>query len=254
MADPTGYAGQQRSGNAGTESSTLLFLMEQVINRMSTGTIVKVMAVTNDGGIDPVGFVDIQPLVNLVDGAWQSVPHGTIYACPYFRLQGGANAVIIDPVVGDLGIAQFADRDISSVIANKGQANPGSRRRFDMADGLYLGGILNGTPTQYVQMSAAGITIHSPTMVKLDAPDVQISCQTFELAATTSASITTPMLTINGSIHTTGAAQVDGASTVTGLATFNGGILDGATSKDIGGNHEHDHGTMTSTGHTGTVI
>jgi hypothetical protein len=27
-----------------------------------------------------------------------------------------------------------------------------------------------------------------------------------------------------------------------------------AQTKDVGPNHEHDHGTMTSSGHTGTVI
>lgn len=266
MADALSYSGQQRSGDAGTEFSTLQFLMRQVVNLMSTATIVKVAAVTNDGGIVPVGFVDLQPLVNLVDGAWQSVPHGVIYHCPYFRLQGGANAVIIDPEVGDLGIAIFADRDISSVMANKAQANPGSRRRFDMADGMYLGGVLNGTPTQYVQMSAAGIKLHSPTAIVLDALSIELTCQTFALNATISASITTPTLTINGNIHTTGNNQNDGSMivnggtilgstlAVAGIANMNGGIVDGLTGKNIDGNHEHDHGTMTLTGQTGTVI
>ena len=35
---------------------------------------------------------------------------------------------------------------------------------------MYLGGMLNGTPTQYVQFSAAGIKIHSPAAVVLEAP------------------------------------------------------------------------------------
>ena len=57
---------------------------------------------------------------------------------------------LIDPTQGDIGLAIFADRDISSVRANRAQANPGSYRRFDMADGVYIGGILNGMPTQTV--------------------------------------------------------------------------------------------------------
>ena len=38
---------------------------------------------------------------------------------------------------------------------------PSSRRRFDLADGIYLGGVLNLTPTQYIAL-VAGIMITSP--------------------------------------------------------------------------------------------
>jgi hypothetical protein len=89
--------------------------------------------------------------------------------------------VIIDPKVGDIGLCIFADRDISSVKANvaalrggKGSVTPGSGRRFDMADGLYVGGLLNGVPTQYVQFSASGINIVSPTKVTITAPETDI--------------------------------------------------------------------------------
>lgn len=272
MTDTSGFNGFMSPGNSSGQWNALQFMVKQLMRGMATATIVKVMAVTNDGGVSPVGFVDIQPLVNLTDGAGVSVPHGTIYGCPYQRLQGGANAVILDPEVGDLGIAIFADRDISSVIANKAQANPGSRRRFNMSDGMYLGGVLNGTPTQWVRFSTAGIELHSPTQIKLEAPDVRISCETFALAATSSASITTPTLTINGdtvqngNVHTTGNTQLDGSAivaggavlestlAVTGGASFDSTLIDGRTGKDLGGAHEHDHGTMTGTGHTGSVI
>jgi hypothetical protein len=137
-------------------------LVQSILSRIATATLVRVTAVTNAGGISPVGFVDILPLVNQTDGAGNAVPHKAISHCPYFRLQGGTNAVIIDPQVGDIGIAVFASRDISSVMANKGQANPGSWRRFDMADGLYVGGVLNGAPSQYVAFTASGISIVTP--------------------------------------------------------------------------------------------
>ena len=82
-----------------------------------------------------------------------------------------------------------------------------------MSDGLYFGGVLNGLPTQYVQFSAAGITIHSPTAVVISAQDVQINCQTLEIAASSSVTITTPILTING------ATQANGAITASGTVT-----------------------------------
>lgn len=266
MTDSSGFNGAQRQSDGIGEWGSLAFMMKRLLRRVSTATLVKVQAVTNEGEVSPVGFVDILPLVNLTDGAGVAVPHQTIHRCPYMRVQGGANAIILDPQVGDIGIALFADRDISSVTANKGQANPGSRRRFDMADGLYIGGCLNGTPEQWVRFSAEGIEIVSPTKVKLSAPDIEIDCATLEVNATTSVTVTTPTFTVNGDMHTTGDSLLDGGATVvgatvlkstlavTGAAGFASELVDGRTGKDIGGTHEHDHGTIAGSGHTGIVI
>ena len=220
------------------------------LGRVHTATLVKVVGVTNDGGVSPVGFVDIQPLVNQLDGAGVAIPHGTIYKCPYARLQGGPNAIILDPQVDDIGIAVFAERDISSATANRSTANPGSQRRFDMADAMYLGGVLNGEPTQYVQFSDAGITISSPSAVKLEAPDVEISCETLEIAATTSASVTTPMWTVNGNQVNNGDVNVSGTVQAPTVDVTTELLVLG---KDLGPNHEHTGGTLTG-GHTGMVI
>lgn len=165
MAD--GYQGAQNAGDGAGAFGAQSFLVRQILSRVNTCTLVKVVAVTNAGGVSPVGFVDVQPLVNQVDGAGNAVPHGVLHHLAYFRLQGGTNAVILDPQVGDIGIAVFADHDISSVAAGKAQANPGSWRRFNMADGLYIGGVLNGTPVQYVQFSASGINIVTPGAVSI---------------------------------------------------------------------------------------
>lgn len=146
------------------------FIAQQILNGANTATLVKIKSVTNSGGLTPVGFVDVHPLVNQIDGSGNSMPHGTVYHIPYMRMQGGTNAIILDPQVGDIGIAIFADHDISSVVAAKGQANPGSWRRFDKSDGLYIGGFLNGTPTQYVQFSSAGIKLVSPTAIEFESP------------------------------------------------------------------------------------
>ena len=133
------------------------------------------MACTNEGDLSPVGFVDIMPLVNQIDGKGNPTPHVTIYNIPYLRLQGGTNALILDPQVGDIGIAVFASRDISKIKSTKAQANPGSGRSYDFADGLYLGGVLNAVPQQYVRFSSSGIEIVSPTKITLTAPDIEIN-------------------------------------------------------------------------------
>ncbi|WP_048996446.1 hypothetical protein [Burkholderia multivorans] len=174
MTVENGYKGTQDPTSSTSEFNAYSFLIRQILSQISTATLVQVKSVTNSGGVTPVGFVDVLPLVNQLDGYNNAVPHGLIHNVPYFRIQGGTNAVIIDPQVDDIGICVFADRDISSVKANKAQANPGSKRRFDMADGLYIGGVLNRTPTQYVMFSDSGITIHSPTKIVLDAPTVEV--------------------------------------------------------------------------------
>lgn len=149
------------------EFNALSFVIEQALSKMQTALPVKVISCTNSGGLSPVGTVDIQPLVNQVDGAGNPTPHSTIHTVPYVRIQGGANAVIIDPQPGDIGVAVFASQDITKVKNTKGQANPGSFRVFDWGDAMYIGGALNGVPTQYIQFTASEINIVSPSNVKI---------------------------------------------------------------------------------------
>lgn len=154
--------GALRPSTTWGDYNNILFVVMQALAKMQTATIVKVMACSNSGDASPVGTVDVMPMVNQVDGSGNPTPHGTIYNIPYFRIQGGANAVILDPQVGDLGIAVFASRDISNVKSTKAQANPGSWRQYDWGDGMYLGGLLNGTPNQFIQFSLAGIVVSVP--------------------------------------------------------------------------------------------
>lgn len=162
------YSTNQQYGDAASDYGMMQFMINSLISRKATATVGIVRAVTNTGGVSPVGFVDLQPMVAQVDGNGQPTPHGIINNVPYFRLQGGANAVIIDPAVGDIGIVIFASRDISSVKNNKAPSNPGSRRQFSMSDGLYLGGILNGTPTNYIRFDSDGnITLKPASVVNV---------------------------------------------------------------------------------------
>lgn len=242
----------------------LAFLVQQFLNKVQTATLVRIEKCTNSGGLSPVGFVDVTPLVNQIDGQGLPTPHETIYNLPYFRIQGGANGIIIDPEVGDIGICVFASRDISKVKSTKAQANPGSRRMHSFSDGMYLGGVLNGVPSQYVQFSTAGIRIHSPTLVKLDAPDIQLVATTIEATASASVTITAPVVAINAATSATvttptftvkGATVLEGTLSQTGggAATLSGSL---AVTGDITGQgtslHTHTHsGVTTGTGNTG---
>ncbi|KPA87281.1 hypothetical protein PF66_06191 [Pseudomonas asplenii] len=141
---------------------------------MRTNTLVQVLSCTNDGGVSPVGLVDVKVLVQRMDGAGNVIDAGTVFRVPYVRVQGGTDAVIMDPKVGDIGIAAIADRDLSVIKASKAAGAPGSSRKHDMADALYIGGVLNGTPTQYVQFTDGGINLVSPTKVTIQAPAIEL--------------------------------------------------------------------------------
>jgi len=149
-----------------SEQNGLNFAIQQAMLKLQTALPVRVMAVRN-AGLAPVGQVDIQVLVDMVDGQGNTVQHGTISNVPYFRLQGGTNAVIVDPSPGDIGMACFCSRDISAVKSVKDAAPPGSWRSHDFSDALYLGGFLNGTPTSYIQITEGGILVHNASGVKL---------------------------------------------------------------------------------------
>ena len=151
--------------------------IKRFLTTFRTAAVVQVISCTNSGDLAAVGFVDVQPMVNMLDGLGNAMPHGTVYNIPYFRVQGGTNAVIIDPEVGDIGLAIFADRDISAVKVNRAVSNPGSFRRADMADGLYFGGFLNAVPTQYFRFCSVGIyaTDKNGNTIKMEAAGVTIN-------------------------------------------------------------------------------
>lgn len=211
MSDPT--QGQQSQSSGTSQFNAMSFMVQQMISRVNVATLVVVQACTNSGGVSPVGTVDVQILVNQVDGAGKAVPHVTVYGLPYLRLQGGANAVILDPQPGDIGVAVFAHSDLSAVKATKAQANPGSARRNSIADGMYLGGMINGVPTQYVQFSDDGIKLLSPTRIDLVAPIVNVTASAsmtvqtaaLDLEASATATMNSPANSIAG-----GATVIDG--------------------------------------------
>lgn len=154
-----GFFGQKGYNSSNSQFNSIMFMIQQALGLTNTIKLVKIKKVADVGAVAPVGFVDVQPLVNMMNGIGDASEHGTIFNIPYFRIQGGRNAVIIDPEVDDIGIMVCADRDISSVKESKKVGNPGSFRRFSMADGLYIGGVLNGEPEQYVRFSEDGIEI-----------------------------------------------------------------------------------------------
>lgn len=139
------------------------YIIRQIVGAVHTATLVKVLAVRPTS--DRVGFVDAQPLMNDVTTAGVVIAQTPAYNLPYVRYQAGPSAVILDPVVGDIGLAIFAESDITAVKKTLKEGPAATARTHSSADGLYIGGVLNAAPTQFVRFNtgAAGIDIVSPS-------------------------------------------------------------------------------------------
>jgi phage baseplate assembly protein gpV len=149
------------------------FLIKSLIGTICTMMPVEVMTV-QAGGATGESTCSVMPLVNQIDGIGNATPHGIISNVPVWRLQGGVSAVVCDPAIGDIGLAVFAMRDMSSVQTNKAQSNPGSFRQYDWADAVYIGGIFNPAPTQYVLMDSTGVTVVAPNQITLQSPTINL--------------------------------------------------------------------------------
>ena len=225
-----------------TEMAQIQLMIKSAMSGVRTSMPVQVVKVTNTGGLSPIGYVDLQPLVNLVDASGNAIKHAVVHNAPYMRIQGGANGIIIDPVVGDIGIALICDRDISTVKNTSGISAPGSNRKFDISDMVYLSTIIGQAPTQYIQFNSAGITIHSPTKVTISAPNVEID-------GSSQIALNAPTIVLNGAIQ-------QGSGSFAGNAVFGGSIT---ATGDVTGNgtslHSHKHGgVQTGSGQTGVPV
>lgn len=176
------YPLQNTAASSTSDFGANEFHINQLINLMSTATIVQVKKFRrkqgsdsggqgsqqqqdNDKGgtVDVIGFVDVLPLVNMVSGDGTNTKHQVVHNMPYFRLASGKQGIIMDPQEGDIGIVVFADRDISAVKKAKKQSPPGSGRRNDFADGMYISTVLSKEkPESYIQFDNNGSISVSP--------------------------------------------------------------------------------------------
>ena len=129
-------------------------VVKSLIGNAHTSAIVSVLSVDSQNTL-----CSIKPLTMLIDAQKNAYERGVINDVPFYRLQGGINAIICGPQVGDIGLAVFCERDISMVKRNKVQSPPSSKRQYDLNDAVYIGGFLNNSPQQYIQFTETGINI-----------------------------------------------------------------------------------------------
>lgn len=221
-----------RPQDTSSEANAQQFLMHQFLMSKAFITLALVTSVSDSGEV-----VSVKPMVDGFTGGGDRIPSGVISGVPVWRLQRGASAVIMPPVAGDIGMIAMCDRDITSVKATKDAALPGSNRTHSYSDAIYLGGVLNAEPSQYVKFSNDGIDIVSPLVV-------QVNGNTVVINADAKISLNSPIIEANGQL-------TQGAGSYAGNATFGGNIT--ATGEVTGnGIHlsTHKHGGVESGGST----
>lgn len=217
-----------RPQDTSSEANAQQFLMHQFLMGKAFITLALVTAVNDSGEV-----VSVKPMVDGFTGGGDRIPSGVISGVPVWRLQRGASAVIMPPVVDDIGLIAICDRDITAVKATKDAALPGSNRTHSYSDAIYLGGVLNAEPSQYVKFSNDGIDIVSPLVV-------QVNGNTVVINADAKISFNSPIIEANGQL-------TQGSGSYAGNATFGGDIT--ATGEVTGnGIHlsTHKHGGVES--------
>jgi len=181
------------------------WVVRRLLRQIHTADLVKVLKVYPTAGT--VGFVDVQRLVQQQTTNGVGVEQAPMYRFPYLRMQGGLSAIILDPVEGDIGLAVFAERDITRAVQTRDYGMAPTNRAFDAGDGLYMGGFLNADPTQYVQFKPDGgidvVSTGSVNVTAAAASTLTAPAWTVNGPTTFADPITAPEATINGIAFTT---------------------------------------------------
>ena len=176
MASNDPVKGNKRATSGSSNFNAMEFLIRNtILGLVNTAIPVIVTAVDAGGAGAATGYVTVKPLVCQVDGFGETLDPAELFRVPYARVQGGVAALVIDPVVGDVGLAVFAKSDCSNVAQMQDKpVQPGSFRKFSMSDGFYLGGFLNRAPSVYIEVkqdqsivitASGGVTVNAPTVM-----------------------------------------------------------------------------------------
>ena len=217
------------------------------LQKINTVFLARITAV-NGGGTSGSKTVSATPLICQIDANGNKLPSPVLVEVPYYRVQAGTGALILDPVVGDIGVFVCAKRDISNI--KNGVTDPqvpASFRSFDLADSIMIATIHTGVASTYIHISPDGQTI------EINAPNsLTVNTATATINASGSTSINSPETTISGHVTIQGGLSVSGGegAQVDGSISASGDITGGDISLQ-----SHRHSGVTSGGsNTGTPI
>ena len=177
-----------------TEADSLLSNLELFIAGKHFTEIVMVTAIYGEA---PNLKVDFLPLVTRTTNTGAPIPNAQVYGASVFRLQRGSSAIIMDPVVGDIGIALYCDKDSDNARRERISGAPNTTRCHSRIDALYLGGLLNQQPDQFIEFADNAINITSPN-------PVNVTCSKATIVAPDGVTVDSP------NSHFTGNVTADG--------------------------------------------
>ncbi|HDM8409128.1 TPA: phage baseplate protein [Yersinia enterocolitica] len=201
---------------------------------LSGSFFIEIVEVTAVGGAAPNLVVDVIPLVTRTDQSGAMIPNSEVFNVPVWRLQRGNSAIIMNPVPGDIGMIAVCDRDNSLARSNRRQSVPATNRAHSKSDAIYLGGLLNNEPSQFIEFADGAINITTPN-------PVNITCSTANITAPDGVEMQTPLLHVSGNI------------TADGNITDNAGTQ-AASLKELRDKYNtHDHDVVNVQGGSSTI-
>jgi hypothetical protein len=216
-------------------------ILSLIRSTMNTAELVRVQAVQPE--TDRVGFVTVQPLVLDADTNNIVLAQSPAYNVPYLRVQGGVSAVILDPEIGDIGLAVYSQRDITTIKATLEESPAPTARTFSTADGLYFGGFLNAAPTQWIKFlpGAGGIQVVSPADIDLNATgNINLQAAAINFNSTGNTTVTAAEFIVNAPAVFNG--TISGTATGAGAVTFAAAVHAPDVILPAGAVNTHDHG------------
>lgn len=142
--------------DSSSEANTLSYMFKVMLQVCDFIKLVQIQSVDDDAKT-----CQVIPLVIEESPEGGQISRQSVYNIPYFRLQMGASAVIMDPKEGDIGLLLVCDENTAGVLAAGGAAVAPTDQRHSRQYGIYLGGValLNGSPTEYIKFTGSGIEI-----------------------------------------------------------------------------------------------
>lgn len=198
--------------------NSLDYFVQSLISKVvSTSIPVVVTAVERIGTSQGAGYVSVKPLLQPRNNDGQGLQVTNIPKLPYFRLQHGKAAIVCDPKVGDIGLAVVAKNDISNINGDNTPKVPATFRQFDPSDSFYIGGFWGSAPEVFIHLEDSGeIHIKATKEVKVEAPTCKIETDTCEVNASSSFTVNSAQINLNGPISGGGSGGAN--------ATFSGDV------------------------------
>ena len=249
----------QNSGEftGSSEYNVLDFVIRSIVcGLVNTAIPVRVDKVERPAEGGGAGYLSATPLIKMRSAKGDALDVVSIPKLRWFRLQHGTAAIIVDPKPGDIGLAVFAQQDVSALNGGSEPIQPGSFRCYSISDGFYFGGFWGQKPTTFIHIEDSGhVTITAPEAVVVNTTTATVNSSgstTVDSPTVTITGDTTVQktLTVLGQITGTGGLAVSGGSgaSVTGNVSVSGGDV---TADGVGlKSHTHTcpHGGDTSTG------